>query len=65
MGSNGAGIDVLPTLERFRAELEACTDPTRHGFLLSILERWQHDLQLTNESRRLAGELRRRFLTDS
>lgn len=54
-------LDLVRTLERFREELEGDVESTRRTFVLSILERWQDDQQLTEGSRRLARDLLRRF----
>ena len=56
-------IDTRSTLERFRRELEAGAERDRQDLLLAVLSRWRHDPQLTDDSRRIAGQLWTRFAT--
>ncbi|MBX3027411.1 hypothetical protein KF840_21140 [bacterium] len=59
-----AGIDVADALGQFESELEAGCAPGRRALIRAILERWRYDRDLTEDSRRRAAALLRRWLTD-
>ena len=61
MQDEETGVDLLPLLERFRAELEADQDRPRCQLIILILERYEDDRELTPASRREARRLRERY----
>jgi hypothetical protein len=52
-----ADINVVPAIERFGDELRHDPEETRRDMLIAILKRWEHDRDLTSQSRRRATEL--------
>ncbi len=54
MASN---INIVPALQSFAQELRDGPHETRRQLILAILERWQHDTDLTAQSRAEAREL--------
>ncbi len=54
-------IDTTAALERFEQELREGPPDHRRALILAILDRWQTDADLTEQSRRRARELYERF----
>ena len=63
----GGHLDVVSAIGRFAAELQGDCNDDRRELILAILQRWQHDRDLTEvteASRRTARDVFRRFATE-